>query len=60
MSKLDKLIDTWLSDLCPSQQEAYEERAAILEYEARLSRGKAEQEAMKEIRRKVDHDKVNK
>ena len=39
-------------------EEWFEERAAIIEYEANQTRSQAEQSAMAEIRRKVDQDKV--
>ena len=41
-------------------KEVFEERSAILEFDANMTRDKAEQLAMEEIRRKVDSDKVNK
>ena len=41
-------------------KEMFEERSAILEYEAHQTRDEAERASMSEIRRKVDSDKVAK
>lgn len=43
-----------------TMKEFYEERAAIREFDGLQSRDEAERDAMREIRAKVDADKVQK
>lgn len=43
-----------------AMREAFEERAAIREFDGNQSRDEAERNAMAEVRRKVDQDKVQK
>ncbi len=41
-----------VDDLTENERDAYEERAAIMEYDANLSRYEAERRAMKEVEKK--------
>ena len=43
-----------------AMREAFEERAGIIQFEANQTRDEAERNAMAEVRRKVDQDKVQK
>ena len=43
-------------NLTPSEQEEYEERAAIMEFDGRLPRARAEKEAMRIILAKRERD----
>ncbi len=42
--------------MTPEQQEEYEERAAILEYDGKLPRAQAEKEALRLVMAKADRE----
>ena len=49
---LDTLKEKYSDDLTENERDAYEERSAIYEFDANLSRYEAERRAMKEVEKK--------
>ena len=49
---LDTLKEKYSDDLTENERDAYEERSAIMEYDANLSRYEAERKALQDIEKR--------